>query len=63
VPRMDPLERYGRILLAMAVGALFVTIVASMITGRMLMPGLVFVAIAGVIGAAGMLAAKYRNAG
>jgi hypothetical protein len=63
VPAIDPLERLGRILLALAVGLLFVTIVMGMITGRLATLGLVIVALAAVLGAAGMLAAKYRNAG
>jgi hypothetical protein len=62
VPAMDPLERYGRILLALAVGLLFVTIFLSMVTGRLLTLGLVVVGVAGALGAAGMLAARYRDA-
>lgn len=47
---MTDTERYGRILLAIAVLGLFLTVVASMIVGRFLTPTLVVVAIFGVVG-------------
>ena len=43
-------ERYGRILLTIAVLGLFLTVVASMIMGRFLTPTAVVVAIFGVVG-------------
>jgi hypothetical protein len=47
---MTEMERYGRILLTIAVLGLFLTIVASMIVGRFLTPILVVVAVFGLAG-------------
>lgn len=59
--RIPPSERYGRILLAFAVGLLFLTVFGSMVTGRVLLVGFIIAGVAGVLGAAGMLAARYRS--
>ncbi len=48
--QMTDMERYGRILLTIAVLGLFLTIVASMIVGRYLTPTLVIVAVFGIVG-------------
>ena len=47
---MTESERYGRILLTIAVLGLFLTIVASMILNRILIPTLVVVAVFGLAG-------------
>ncbi len=47
---MTQLERYGRILLAAAVLGLFLTVVTSMVAGRVLTPFVVIVVIAGGVG-------------
>jgi hypothetical protein len=52
-PEISPMERRGRIILAGAVLALFLTVTASMIAGRLLTP-LVLAAVA--IGAVGWIA-------
>ena len=48
--QMTQMERYGRILLTLAVLGLFLTVVASMIVGRFLTPTLVVVVAFGVVG-------------
>lgn len=57
---MTPLERYGRILLAAAVFGLFLTVVASMIAGRFLIPLIVVVAVAGAAGYLMMMRGQRR---
>ena len=47
---MTDIERYGRILLAIAVLGLFGTVVASMIAGSFLVPMFVVVVVFGVAG-------------
>jgi hypothetical protein len=59
---MDPLERYGRIALALAVALLFLTVFASMVTGRLLTLGLIVTFVAAMLGAGGMIAARLRGA-
>ena len=57
---MSPYERYGRILLALAVALLFATTFISMISGALFTTGLIVTGAIGVVGAAGMLLAKVR---
>ncbi|CAN5612245.1 hypothetical protein BH23CHL2_BH23CHL2_20410 [soil metagenome] len=47
---MTDTERYGRILLAVAVLGLFATVVVSMIAGSFMMPMFVVVVIFGAVG-------------
>jgi hypothetical protein len=58
---MHPYEWWGRILLAIAVGALFLVVVASMITGAIFWPGAVVVALIGIVGGAGMALGQGRD--
>jgi hypothetical protein len=56
---MTTRERNGRILLAAAVGLLFLAVVASMIAGEALVPAFVVVALLGAAG--GLLMATGRT--
>jgi hypothetical protein len=47
---MTPLERRGRIILSLAVFALFLSVTASMIAGRLLTPLIVAVVAIGALG-------------
>ena len=58
MPEMDPREKWGRIILAVAVGALFLSVVGSMIAGRVLWVLVLFALGVGVGGALGMLSAR-----
>jgi hypothetical protein len=57
---MTPYERYGRILLALAVALLFVTIFVSMLTGNLFTIGLFVTSILAGLGASGMVLARGR---
>jgi hypothetical protein len=57
---MSQYERWGRILLALAVALLFVMIFVGMLTGNLFMPLLVATIALAVVGAAGMLYARAR---
>ena len=57
---MSPYERYGRILLALAVALLFATVFISMVSGGLFTIGLAVTGVIGVIGAGGMLLARAR---
>lgn len=57
---MSPYERYGRILLALAVALLFATMFISMLSGALFTIGLIVTGAIGAVGAAGMLLARAR---
>jgi hypothetical protein len=57
---MHPAEYWGRITLAIAVALLFLTVVASMIAGRALVPAFVVVGVLGAVGGAAMLLGRER---
>jgi hypothetical protein len=51
---MHPYEWWGRILLAVAVGLLFLVVVASMVSGGIIWPAAIVVGVIGLAGGVGM---------
>ena len=57
-PQLSPMERRGRIILSVAVFALFLSVTASMIAGRLLLPLIIGVVAIGALGWVAMAMGK-----
>jgi hypothetical protein len=59
--KMHPMEFWGRILLAAAVGLLFIVVFISTVTGGIIWPAVIPVLVIGVVGAVGLALGSGRG--